>query len=132
MKHEMKLRAVYYDKIKSGEKIYEIRLNDEKRRDIDVGDVIVFKKLPELSESLETVVADLIYFKSFKEMIDTLPLEKVGFPSESKTEVEDIYHEFYSVEEENKYGVLAIKVKVITRSTNLLARVSTPKAKNTQ
>lgn len=132
MKHEMKLRAVYYDKIKSGEKIYEIRLNDEKRRDIDVGDVIVFKKLPELSESLETVVADLIYFKSFKEMIDTLPLEKVGFPSESKAEVEDIYHELYSVEEENKYGVLAIKVKVITRSTNLLARVSTPKAKNTQ
>lgn len=43
MKHEMKIREVYFNKIKSGEKIYEIRLNDEKRRLIDVGDVLVLK-----------------------------------------------------------------------------------------
>jgi ASC-1-like (ASCH) protein len=113
MKHDMKLQSIYFDKIKKGQKIYEIRLNDEKRRIIDVGDVIIFKREPELKESIETIVEDLIYFDSFKEMIDTLPLFKVGFENVSKKEVEDIYHSFYSVENESKYGVVAIKVKLI-------------------
>lgn len=113
MKHEMKLQSIYFDKIKIGQKIYEIRLNDEKRRIIDVGDVIIFKREPEQVESLDTVVEDLIYFDSFKEMIDTLPLTKVGFEKETKKEVEDIYHSFYSVENEKKYGVVAIKVKLL-------------------
>lgn len=113
MIHEMKLKAVYFDKIKSGEKIYEIRLNDEKRQIIDVGDVIVFKKEPELQETLKTIVKDLVYFKSFNEMVDTLPLNKIGFNKESKSEVENIYYNFYSADDEHKYGVVAIKVEVI-------------------
>lgn len=28
----MKIKPIYFDKIKKGEKIYEVRLNDEKRR----------------------------------------------------------------------------------------------------
>ena len=32
MQHEMKIKAIYFDKIKNGEKVYEVRLNDEKRR----------------------------------------------------------------------------------------------------
>ena len=94
MVHEMKLRAIYFDKIKAGEKIYEIRLNDEKRKLIDVGDVIVFKKEPELKEVLKTVVKDLIYFSSFNEMSATLPLEKVGFANQPIDEVVSIYHQF--------------------------------------
>lgn len=113
MIHEMKLREVYFNKIKSGEKIYEIRLNDEKRQLIDVADILIFKKQPDLQEELKTEVKDLIYFKSFKEMIDTLPLVKVGFEKESKQQVLDIYRQFYSVEDEQKYGVLAIKVNVL-------------------
>ena len=113
MIHEMKLREIYFNKIKNGEKIYEIRLNDEKRKLINVGDVIIFKKEPELEESIQTFVEDLIYFKSFSEMINTLPLSKVGFDNETKQEVEDIYHQFYSNDDEYKYGVLAIKIKTL-------------------
>ena len=43
MVHEMKLRRYYFDKIKCGEKIYELRLNDEKRRKISIGDQILFR-----------------------------------------------------------------------------------------
>ena len=111
MIHEMKLKAIYFNKIKNGQKIYEIRLNDEKRKLIDVGDVIIFKKEPQLSETLQTIVKDLVYFKSFKEMVDTLPLEKIGFENMSKDEVESIYYSFYSIENELKYGVIAIKVE---------------------
>ena len=48
MIHEMKLKPQYFDMVISGTKIYEIRLNDEKRRLIEVGDKINFKKEPEL------------------------------------------------------------------------------------
>lgn len=113
MVHEMKLRAKYYNLIKQGEKIYEIRLNDEKRKLIDVGDVITFKKEPELRDSFNVIVKDLIYFDSFDEMASTLPLKKVGFENEKADEVIDIYHQFYTVEDEKKYGIVAIKVEIL-------------------
>lgn len=113
MVHEMKLKAIYFDKIKSGQKIYEIRLNDEKRQMIDVGDVLIFKKEPELNDTLKTIVKDLVYFKSFNEMVNTLPLDKIGFEKNTKDEVENIYYSFYSKADELKYGVIAIKIKII-------------------
>lgn len=113
MVHKMKLRKIYYDMIKNGTKIYEGRLNDEKRQLIDVGDIITFQKEPELNESFDAIVKDLIYFDSFEEMVNTLPLEKVGFKTETPEDVVEIYHQFYSVEEEKKYGIVAIKVEVL-------------------
>ena len=113
MKHEMKLRQIYFDKIKKGEKIYEIRLNDEKRRLIDVGDVLIFKKEPELNDQLVTEVKDLIYFDSFDEMVNTLPTEKIGFEDMDKESIKNIYYQFYSKEDEKKYGIVAIKVQVL-------------------
>ena len=113
MKHEMKLKEVYFEKIKKGEKIYEIRLNDEKRRMIDVGDILVFRKEPELTEELVTEVKDLIYFDSFEDMVNTLPMAKIGFGNMDKQAVRDVYYQFYSVEDEKHYGVVAIKIQVI-------------------
>ena len=116
MLHEMKLRKIYFEKIKSGEKIYEIRLNDEKRKLIQIGDVITFKNEQNLSEIIQTKVLDLIYFKSFKEMAETLPLSKISFENSSKDEVEQVYHTFYSAKDENKYGVVAIKIELINKN----------------
>ncbi len=96
-----------------GQKIYEGRLNDEKRQLIHIGDVIVFKREPELVDSFKTIVKDLIYFDSFEEMAKTLPLKQVGFEKETPNEVVKIYHKFYSLEDEKKYGVVAIKIEVI-------------------
>jgi len=112
MTHQMKLREIYFNMIKKGSKIYEVRLNDEKRQQVKVGDIIIFKKEPELKEEIQAIVEDLVYFKSFEELTNTLPLEKVGFVTETKQKVQDIYHSFYSPEEEQKYGVVAIKVKI--------------------
>lgn len=113
MKYEMKLREVYFEKIKSGEKIYEIRLFDEKRKLIKIGDVIVFKKEPNPDEFLVTEVVEMQVFKSFKAMAETLPNNSIGFAGFSADEIEKIYSEFYSKADEQKYGVVAIKVKRI-------------------
>lgn len=113
MEHIMKLKAIYFDKIKCGEKIYEIRLNDEKRSLINIGDTLKFKKEPEQMEEITTKVEDLIHFKSFSEMLNILPLDMIGFKNESADKVLEIYRKFYSTQDEEKYGVLAIKVKVL-------------------
>lgn len=113
MIHEMKLKPIYFDKMKSGQKIYEVRLNDEKRQLIEIGDIIIFKKEPILNENLHVFVKDLVYFKSFKEMIDSISMEKIGFENSTKEEVEKIYHSFYSVEDERQYGIVAIEIEPI-------------------
>ncbi|MBE6350298.1 MAG: ASCH domain-containing protein [Spirochaetaceae bacterium] len=110
MKHEMKVQPIYFNKIKTGEKIYEVRLNDEKRRSIDVGDFIIFKNTNQ-NEELCTKVKDLIYFDSFDEMVNTLPSEKIGFCDMDKTEIVKVYNEFYTQEDEEKLGVVAIKIE---------------------
>ncbi len=115
MIHEMKLKDIYFNKIKSGKKMYEIRLNDDKRKQIDVGDIIIFKKTSNPFEILQTKVVDLIYFDSFNEMISTLPKEKVGFEKESLSQIVDIYHQFYSEEDEGRLGVLAIKINLLNK-----------------
>jgi len=112
MIHEMKLKEIYYNKIKNGEKVYEIRLNDEKRKLIRVGDIIIFKKEPELTDEIKTKVEELIFFKSFKEMASFLPANKIGFDKINTNEIVNIYHEFYSKKDEQKFGVLAIKIKL--------------------
>lgn len=112
MQHSMKLQDKYFDMIVDGSKIYEIRLNDDKRRQISVGDRIEFQKMSDLAQTVRVQVADLLHFTSFEEMAKSLPLEKVGFASESLDEVVGIYHQFYAVQDEQTCGVLAIKVEL--------------------
>lgn len=105
----MKIKPVYFDKIKKGEKIYEVRLNDEKRRAINIGDEIILSKEPEQNETLVLTVQDLIYFNSFEEMVNILPAAKIGFAGMDKSAIVNVYRQFYTLADEQKYGVVAIK-----------------------
>jgi ASC-1-like (ASCH) protein len=110
---ELGIRTKYFDLIRCGEKVYEVRLLDEKRKGVEVGDIITFKDEGASGESFDTVVKDIIYFKSFGEMADTLPSEKIGFRGESREEILKTYYSFYTKEDEARYGVVAFRVKVI-------------------
>ncbi len=52
MQHSMKLLPAPFEKIESGQKTIEIRLFDEKRQELQIGDTIEFSKLPDLNEKL--------------------------------------------------------------------------------
>lgn len=110
MTHELKLKSQYFDLIKNGTKIYEIRLNDAKRQAIKIGDEIIFRKEPLLDEKLNLIVKDLIYFDSFENMAKTLSAREIGFAGKNIQEIVDVYHQFYSVENEKLLGVVAIKL----------------------
>ncbi len=112
MKYIMKLNPKYFEYMKNGTKRIEIRLNDEKRKNIKIGDEIVFQKEPELKEKVSTQIIDLIIKKNFKELIDNLDVSEYADESESEEEFLNDLYKFYTKEQEEKYGVVGIQIKI--------------------
>lgn len=111
MIHYMELKKDPFEDIRSGEKIYELRLFDVKRKQIKVDDHIVFKKLEDQNERMEVIVKGLYHYKSFRDMFEEIPLEKCGFANISKDLAVEQMYTYYSVEDEQKNGVLAIEME---------------------
>jgi len=106
--HTFKLNSEYFDKIKSGEKIYEIRLNDDKRKMVKVNDTIIFQREPKFDDTIEKQVEDLLYFSTFEKLADALPINEIGFTS--KEELIRVLRGFYKNADDEE-DVLAIKLK---------------------
>lgn len=113
MKHYMNLNPVPFEMIRSGKKTIELRLNDEKRRAISVGDTIVFTNTQDSGRQISATVTALHKFRNFAELYSKLPLLKCGYTEEdigsAKPEDMNVY---YSKELEEKYGVLGIELSV--------------------
>ena len=109
--HTMKLQKQYFDFIKDGTKIYEIRLNDEKRRKIKIGDSIEFQKEPDLEEKMVLEVEDLLHYDNFSDLFNDIPISLLADSSISKEDLKKDLELFYSKEEQKQYGVVAIKLK---------------------
>ena len=109
--HEMKLQPKYFDFIKYGTKRIELRLYDEKRRNIELGDKIVFKKEPELEEAVEATVVGLLRYESFKELFEDFDVSLLADKSMTKEELLGALEEFYAVERQEEVGVLGIRIE---------------------
>ena len=108
--HTMKLHAAPFAKIKSGEKTIELRLYDEKRQKIKPGDQIVFTNNT-TGEQLTKAVKTLHIFDSFRELYEALPLLKCGYtPEDIATAHPCDMDRYYSLEEQEKYGVVGIEL----------------------
>ena len=113
MKHYMNLCPEPFEMIRSGEKTIELRLNDEKRKAISVGDTIVFTNTQDNSRQISATITALHKFKNFTELYSKLPLSKCGYSEKdidsAKPEDMNVY---YSKELEEKYGALGIELSV--------------------
>ena len=113
MIHEMKLQPEYYNYILHGTKRVEIRLNDEKKRNIKLGDKIKFLKEPDLNEYFNAKITELLYYIFFGEMIKNLDISVLTNSSMTKEELVSTLEQFYPKEKQQKYGVLGIRVELI-------------------
>ena len=113
MIHEMKLQPKYYDFIHNGTKRIEIRLFDEKRQQIKIGDTIKFLKEPELIESFDVKVVDLLRYNSFEEMFKDYEISILADKSMTKEELISVLEEFYTKEKQEQYGVLGIRIELM-------------------
>jgi len=96
----------YYTFILSGEKIVEGRLNKGKFSDIEIGDVLELEP-----EKNKFEVIDKNIYKNFKEMIKREGIENVIPDKNNIEDAVNVYYRFYTKEQENKFGVVAIKIK---------------------
>ena len=113
MLHEMKLQPEYFNFILNGTKRIEIRLNDEKRQNIKLGDKIKFLKEPDLNESFEAQVIGLLRYNSFEEMFKDYDITILSDKSMTKEELISVLEQFYTKEKQEKYGVLGIRIELI-------------------
>ena len=108
---EMHLLPEPFEQIKTGKKQIEIRLYDEKRQEICVGDTIVFSKLPDKTEQLKTTVTRLSRFPTFRALLEAFPSERFGFENATMEEMLREIREIYPREREQQWGVLGIHIK---------------------
>ena len=68
MKHIMKLQASPFGMIKSGKKTIELRLNDEKRQKLKIGDEIEFICTDDADKTVGVSVTNIYHFDNFAQL----------------------------------------------------------------
>ena len=121
MIHIMKLKEQYFNYMKYGTKEYEIRLNDEKRKNIKRGDFIEFQREPFLEEKIIIMVDDILCYDNFNELLNNINIEFLADSSITKGELKTDLEKFYSIEKQKKYGVVAIKLRkdIVINNSNI-------------
>ena len=114
MTHYMNLKPQPFSMIRCGAKTYELRLLDEKRKLIQVGDLIVFKNTAKPESTLSVRVKGLHVFETFEQLYAALPLDKCGYtpdqvPYASAHDM-DLY---YSIEKQKQHGVIGIEIEFV-------------------
>lgn len=109
--HKMKLATTPFEKIVSGEKVIESRLYDDKRQQINLGDQIEFTSNDDSTKKVLAEVKALYRYSDFESLFsDFLPSNFGGI---SKNELLKEIETFYSKDEQVKYGVIGIKIKLV-------------------
>jgi len=111
MEHRMNLWDSPFNHIKQGSKTVELRLNDEKRQLINKGDTIIFTNANTHEEML-TLVTEVRSFSNFAELYSQYDKIAMGYDEDENASPDDMLL-YYPNDKIQKYGVLAIEIKVI-------------------
>ena len=105
--YRLRVRDEYLEHIKSGRKKIEVRVAYPQLRGIQPGDKIIF------NEQVPAVVTGVKRYETFRQVLREEPIKKI-FPDEPSFErAVKRFHNLYPKWKENRYGVIAIKFKLI-------------------
>ena len=109
-KININVQEPYYSCIINGSKTIEGRLNKGKFATIEKGDIVLLgeKEIPFL-------VAEKTIYDTFEQMIYFEGIKNVMPDKKDTAEVLKVYYKYYTPEQENKFGVVAIKIKKSTQ-----------------
>ena len=111
MEHKMNLAPSPFRAIAEGRKTIEMRLYDERRIGIRVGDEIEFENI----ETHQRIICEVVSLKRFDNFFDLYAhFDKLllGYSENETANPEDMY-QYYSQEMIEKYGVVAIEIKLV-------------------
>ena len=105
----MQLQVLPFHQIEAGTKNLEIRLFDEKRRNMKVGDTIEFYSAQNSTNTCRKTIVAITYAKSLLELFHQVSLENAGWPQATLPEkaVADM-RKYYPEEDENRWGAVAL------------------------
>ena len=109
--HQMNLQSKYFDFIKNGTKRIELRLYDEKRQQIKLGDSIEFSKSE--NEKFKVRVIGLLRYETFSDLFNDFNISVLADQSMTKQELLNVLQEFYTPEKQAQYGVLGIRLELL-------------------
>lgn len=107
----MHLKEEPFSSIKNGTKTIEMRLFDEKRQQLKIGENIKFIN-NETGEELLTQIVNLHKFISFEELYKNFDKIKLGYKEWEVAKSSDML-KYYPQSEQQKYGVVGIEIKLI-------------------
>lgn len=110
MIHKMKLWDESFQKIKNKTKTIEMRLLDEKRATISIGDYIEFTNTSS-NETLECIVTNLYKYANFEELYKHHNKITIGYNEDEIANPNDMLT-YYSAENIKKYGVIGIEISI--------------------
>lgn len=108
MEMQFHLDSNIFELVKNGTKDIEVRINDEKRRNLHIGDTLVFLKRPHDDEKLVKKVTSLEYYQNFIELVDHYEMKRLYLDEYSQEQFLELLHQFYTQEEQEEFGVVAI------------------------
>ena len=110
IRHRMKLTPESFEQVKSGAKQFEFRINDEKRKAFKMGERIELAKLPDLGTSVIVEITSLDVYQDFSDLYHQKPEAVLDY---TEDEFAERMSAFYTKDEEEKYGVVAIGIKLV-------------------
>ena len=114
MKHIMKLQASPFGMIKSVKKTIELRLNDEKRQKLKIGDEIEFICTDDADKTVGVRVTNIYHFDNFAQLYKSLPLLKCGYTEDDVCFANpDDMNVYYPPDKQMKYGVIGIEIMLV-------------------
>ena len=110
MQYKMNIDDIYFQLVRSGQKKYEYRLNDEKRQQIQVGDEILLVNNLDSKQTFLVTVKDIKIYKDWRSAL--LNTYKEDFLGVYKTldETIEACDKFYSQKDVEKYGIVVYKI----------------------
>ena len=107
----MELQNAYYNFILKGTKRIELRLFDEKRQQIKLGDIITVTNA-QTNEEFEVKVVGLLHYETFEDLFLDYDIEVLADKSMTKEELKNELEKFYPIEKQKQYSVLGIRVEL--------------------
>lgn len=111
MEMKVHLDADIFQIVKDGIKDVEVRLNDEKRQQLKVGDTLIFLKRPLDDEEIKAEVIGLDYYDDFSSLVYNYEMKRIYLDNCSKEDYLKLMERFYSLEEQKELGAVAIRFK---------------------
>lgn len=115
----LSLSDPWFNLVKNGEKIYEGRLYKGLSKYFKVGDYIEFySEEGQQDYFVRVIIVDIKKYKTFRESLEDLPLEKVLPTVLTVDEGEKIYWKYASQDSQLKWQVCQIKIQLEKEATD--------------